>query len=203
MYIYIEIEDYIVDTIGSGTLVNWESSKSYCSSLGTTLASIHSDSDQYKARLNCKSIQLRCWIGLNDINNEGTYIWDDGSSSDYGFNNNDPSNPTKGIFPWSNAWMQPDNSWDNEHCVELWLDFDFEWNDGYCLLEQATLCNQIPNPIEECLINEYHSIYAWYDGTSIDIKYNLWRDKSGNNNNGIINISTGIQLFDGTNTSNS
>ena len=41
------------------------------------------------------------------------------------------------------------------------------------------------NPIQKCL-NPDHKIHAWYDGSSIEIRNNLWRDKSGNNNNGMI-----------------
>ena len=70
----------------------------------------------------------------------------------------------------------------------------------FYLLNQ--IITTIGSSLEQCL-NQGHEIHAWYDGASIDIANNLWRDKSGNNNTGIINDNTGIELFDGTNTFNS
>ena len=60
------------------------------------------------------------------------------------------------------------------------------------------ICNQIIEPVDKCLYGG-HEIHGIYDGSSIDIDYNLWRDKSGNNNNGIIFNNTGIGLFNGLN----
>ena len=45
---------------------------------------------------------LLCIIGLNDIDNEGTFVWTDGSSSNY--------------IPWETA--QPDDNGGIEDCVE-------------------------------------------------------------------------------------
>eukprot|EP01083_Nonionella_stella_P083077 229539_1 len=41
-------------------------------------------------------------------------------------------------------------------------------------------------------------IDGWYDGDSIDIANNVWTDKSVNNNDGNIGVSTGIGVSDGT-----
>eukprot|EP01083_Nonionella_stella_P170426 579937_1 len=41
-------------------------------------------------------------------------------------------------------------------------------------------------------------IDGWYDGDSIDIANNVWTDKSVNNNDGSISVSTGIGVSDGT-----
>ena len=51
-------------------------------------------------------------------------------------------------------------------------------------------------------LNNGREIHAWYDGDSIDLSNDLWIDKSGNNNTGELVVNTGIQLFDGTDTSN-
>ena len=44
-------------------------------------------------------IHYGCWIGLNDINNDGIWQWIDGVSSiNYGCNNNDGSLSTQRIY---------------------------------------------------------------------------------------------------------
>ena len=211
MFVYVqEMDKYFLGE----TLQNYSFANDFCSSLGTTSASIHSDQDFYKTRLQCQSFGYiisnrfgdddltSCWIGMDDLVTEGTWKWVDGSTSDYGFYNNNPSQPTTGIFPW---WgINPNNLANQEHCTELtriW-NKDYLWNDRPCNLTMMPLCNKIEDPIYECL-NTGHNIHAWYDGSSIDLKYNLWIDKSGNNNIGVIINNTGIELFDGTNTTNS
>ena len=55
-----------------------------------------------------------CWIGLNDIDNENTFVWADGSSSTY--------------RKWNSG--EPNDSGGNEDCVHI---FGTEyWNDIPC-----------------------------------------------------------------------
>jgi len=53
---------------------------------GTSLASIHSDSDMDEARASCKGLTsgTGCWIEMNDIAKRHDYKWDDGTEFDYG-----------------------------------------------------------------------------------------------------------------------
>ena len=62
--------------------------------------------------------------------------------------------------------------------------------------------NPTPTPQFIQCLNNGREIHAWYDGSSIDLANNSWIDKSGNNNHGEIVVDTGIELFDGTDTSN-
>ena len=55
-----------------------------------------------------------CWIGLNDIDNEGTFVWADGSGSTFRF--------------WASG--QPNDDQDNQDCVETYG--DVSWNDLPC-----------------------------------------------------------------------
>ena len=202
-FVTTEIEEYHV---GESTQ-NYASSKNYCLSLGSSLSSIHSNISQYKAKLQCQSATYgtssSCWIGMDDIDNEGTFKWVDGSTTDYGFVGNDSTNPT-GIHPWHPGEPSNGHGGPEEDCIVLNPSAHlYNWNDipcGYDLY--LPLCNKVENPIEQCLLNNDRKIHAWYDGSSIEIENNLWRDKSGNNNNGTIEVSTGIELFDGTDTSN-
>ncbi|XP_035172821.1 macrophage mannose receptor 1-like isoform X2 [Oxyura jamaicensis] len=63
--------------------LTWHSARSACIELGGNLASIHNDQVQAFLTFNLKDVSSETWIGLNDINNEGSYLWTDGSSFDY------------------------------------------------------------------------------------------------------------------------
>jgi hypothetical protein len=74
---------------------------------GGNLASIRSISETDFLYQLCRASNKYCWIGLNDIATEGTYLFVDS-----------PSTPAAGYtLPWSSG--QPDNS-GNEDCVHFW-----------------------------------------------------------------------------------
>lgn len=71
---------------------------------------------------------LRVWIGLNDIEEEGNYVWIDGSPLDY-------ENWTPGL---------PDQWSPEQDCGEMWntfnnLDVGY-WNDYICSKHHAFMC---------------------------------------------------------------
>ena len=66
------------------------------------------------------------WIGLHDLNAEGTFEWADGSSSTY--------------RPWSSG--NPDN-WGNEDCVEWYP--GGAWNDRSCGAQLPFMCETCGN----------------------------------------------------------
>lgn len=55
-----------------------------------------------------------CWIGLHDLNNEGRFVWADGSDNSY--------------TQW--APSEPNNAYGYEDCVETSANSD--WNDYSC-----------------------------------------------------------------------
>ena len=65
----------------------------------------------------------RWWIGLNDLDEEGTFVWLDGDEP--------------GFTDWQDT--QPDDS-DGEDCAELTGHFDFRWNDYKCHEPHGYIC---------------------------------------------------------------
>ena len=133
---------------GPTKVPNWGNAESYCQSIGSHLASIHSAADQEAAKLACGVPgDHSCWLGLSDHVTNGVWVWTDGSITDYGFNNNDPTSPTKGIIPWDDHWGgQPDNHGGVQHCIYLMqeVQFDGRWADAPCGHNVFyPLCNQI------------------------------------------------------------
>lgn len=71
---------------------NWFEAQNACRAKGGNLASIHSQADndfltsvcfeKCRQQGNC-NYQSDCWIGLNDQQKEGAYVWTDGSPTDY------------------------------------------------------------------------------------------------------------------------
>jgi len=79
----------------SDTTMNWVKAVSYCGYMSSTMASIHSASENnYISDSVCgTSSGTKCWMGLTDSWFEGTYNWVDVTVVDY--------------YNWLNG--QPDN----------------------------------------------------------------------------------------------
>lgn len=71
----------------------WQDAENYCNTLGSHLASIHSQDDNDHAATICSG--QTCWIGLNDIATENTFRWSDDSEWVYG--------TTYYVSPWNAA----------------------------------------------------------------------------------------------------
>ncbi|KAM8810847.1 macrophage mannose receptor 1-like [Eudromia elegans] len=63
--------------------LTWHAARSTCIESGGNLVSIHNAQVQAFLTLLLKDISGETWIGLNDINQEHTYVWTDGSIFDY------------------------------------------------------------------------------------------------------------------------
>eukprot|EP00486_Rosalina_sp_Unknown_P008015 CAMPEP_0201589922 /NCGR_PEP_ID=MMETSP0190_2-20130828/172187_1 /ASSEMBLY_ACC=CAM_ASM_000263 /TAXON_ID=37353 /ORGANISM="Rosalina sp." /LENGTH=89 /DNA_ID=CAMNT_0048045029 /DNA_START=1 /DNA_END=267 /DNA_ORIENTATION=+ len=87
--------------------MRWNEGTTYCISVhGSHLASIHSESEYQAAKKACGNYD--CWLGLSDNTQEGTWVWDDGTITDYGFENN---NATLPITPYPWYPNEPNNFW--------------------------------------------------------------------------------------------
>uniref|UniRef100_A0A674I4S8 C-type lectin domain-containing protein n=1 Tax=Terrapene triunguis TaxID=2587831 RepID=A0A674I4S8_9SAUR len=63
--------------------LTWHAARNTCIKLGGILASIHNEQVQAFLTFHLKDVMAETWIGLNDINEEGRYLWTDGSLFDY------------------------------------------------------------------------------------------------------------------------
>lgn len=95
---------------------SWSASQGTCATKAANLPSIHSHEENvYVQSLHGGE---HSWLGLTDVNSEGTFVWSDGTSFDFDH--------------W--AKNQP-NNFQNEDCVHT-LGFlrghQYEWNDVDC-----------------------------------------------------------------------
>ena len=99
------------------TFVTYSQANEYCAcKFGTELAKVESDSDNSDLfDLTWFNEYGYMWIGLNDIDTEGTYVWTDGSNGDY-TNWYSPSQP---------------NNLHNQDCVVVFYN-DGKWQDVHC-----------------------------------------------------------------------
>ena len=92
--------------------VTWDTARQGCESENAALVTIdNSGENAFVGSLSTATL----WIGLNDISQEGIYVWVSGSTSAY--------------RSWSAG--QPDN-FGNEDCVHMLLPSSTVWNDLPC-----------------------------------------------------------------------
>lgn len=121
--------------IGVSQRLSWADARAYCqTNYDGELASIHSDIAQANAVAACADAtsDLMCWIGYTDVDEEGTFVWSDGSASD--FEHFSPGQPDE--------WRPDDGG---EDYVQLWHRGDEyahvgSWNDRAGDTELAFVC---------------------------------------------------------------
>ncbi|XP_060698527.1 C-type lectin Cal-like [Hemiscyllium ocellatum] len=109
----------------------WIDAELHCRTLapGGHLASIHWE-EQNRIIAEKFSQTERTWIGFNDIYKENSFLWTDGSSSDF--------------THWDKE--QPDNYHGQEHCVHF-VARTPDWNDLLCDSKLCFLCSyKLPSP---------------------------------------------------------
>ncbi|XP_070539238.1 alpha-N-acetylgalactosamine-specific lectin-like [Ptychodera flava] len=106
-------------------MYTYQEAKQVCEGLRSTLAVVN-DAEENLFLKRYTLNQFHFWIGLDDIDSEGNYVWADGSSLTY-------SN-------WNSA--QPDNYGNNEDCVHLISNADGKWNDLPCSNRISFICER-------------------------------------------------------------
>nr|XP_006821425.1 PREDICTED: C-type lectin mannose-binding isoform-like [Saccoglossus kowalevskii] len=97
----------------------------YCGTLaaGCKLASIHSIMEEGFVYKVVGTNEVEFWIGLNDIGQEGSWVWTDGSP-----------------YVWSNWDCGEPNNNDGEDCVHSNFALSNRWNDTPCDTKYGFVC---------------------------------------------------------------
>ncbi|XP_077993136.1 lymphocyte antigen 75-like [Glandiceps talaboti] len=140
---------------------NWYDALDYCREMGADLASFHSEEEEYFVIQQTGQSQS-VWLGMNDIEEDGVYVWSDGSNVTY-------VNWAVGE-PYSGDLYQCISSSNDNH---MWIGLReygwngiYEWSDTTPLVYQNWEAGE-PNDYngeEECV-----NIYAHLDGTWNDV----------------------------------
>ena len=105
--------------------LSWTAAEAYCATQGGHLASIRSMADNIVVHDLCAP--SACWIGFNDIETEGDWVWSDGTANTFdsfpggqapwnpGEPNGSPTERTDGayMYPTSNNWVRA-GTWDDD-----------------------------------------------------------------------------------------
>ena len=108
---------------------NWSDAKNTCEDLNAHLVKIETaeeNEELYNEAVRLNMIEVPAWIGLNDIAEEGTWVWADGKRAD--FTEWGPTQPQGGAI---------------ENCVEFNTGFDHpgkKWHDAPCNQGKWAIC---------------------------------------------------------------
>eukprot|EP00054_Salpingoeca_dolichothecata_P012713 m.70479 g.70479 ORF g.70479 m.70479 type:complete len:387 (-) comp20086_c0_seq1:63-1223(-) len=103
--------------------------RAFCKRYGAEPAKISNQEQNIAATKACSLFADRCWIGLNDVAQEGRWVWADRSPRTY--ENNAPGEP---------------NNWGNdEDCTTLLAvgPYASHWNDDNCRKMYTPLCQKV------------------------------------------------------------
>ena len=109
----------------------WSDANSYCESThGTELATIIDSNDNSEAYSLLSG--NAAWIGLNDLNTEGTWEWVDGISSVTYTNwaSGEPNNVYSSVYG------------ERQHCADIESGRPALWDDDWCSALKPFLCNK-------------------------------------------------------------
>lgn len=102
--------------------MTYYNAKAYCEDLGRELATVYSASQEDQIRSLVGNNHV--WIGFQDIENEGTFVWDDDE---------------RGQSSYSNWWSGEPNNAGGEDCTAIWYHVD-GWNDYPCTWNGQFVC---------------------------------------------------------------
>ncbi|XP_062614104.1 collectin-11-like [Saccostrea cucullata] len=135
----LSVSIHKISTRGKSTYVllpistNWDYAQVLCSDIGGSLAEIETEEEftslNYTLRV-VKKLKADLWIGGTDKDREGVWKW---ASS---------NTPIKLTF-WRLG--EPNNSQNNEHCLEMQLHNGYLWNDKNCGSDLRFLCEILQN----------------------------------------------------------
>ncbi|XP_056091266.1 ladderlectin-like [Rhinichthys klamathensis goyatoka] len=103
--------------------VHWVKAERNCQSLGANLASVH-DQPENDFLLSLLPSSTRAWVGGHDGEQDGEWLWSDGSVYDYDH--------------WCSG--EPNNFDVPENCLEINWNSNRCWNDSPCSTSMKYIC---------------------------------------------------------------
>ncbi|XP_077057538.1 ladderlectin-like [Siphateles boraxobius] len=103
--------------------VTWITAERNCQSLGGNLASVH-DQPENDFLLSLLPSSTRTWVGAHDGEQDGEWLWSDGTVYDY--------------TNWCSG--EPNNAVVPENCLEINWTFNRCWNDAPCSTSMNYIC---------------------------------------------------------------
>ncbi|XP_070574176.1 lectin BRA-3-like isoform X2 [Ptychodera flava] len=115
--------------------VDWQSAKDHCISEGGFLAALKDEATTDAVTQYIEDQELGelvqgngFWIGLNDIETEGSYLWQDETEAQYAnWAPGEPNNNTK---------KNPDG----QDCTQMFKRRGWKWDDDYCFKMKSFIC---------------------------------------------------------------
>uniref|UniRef100_UPI0037E84268 ladderlectin-like n=1 Tax=Semicossyphus pulcher TaxID=241346 RepID=UPI0037E84268 len=107
----------------------WAQAERYCQSYGGNLASVHSASDYHFIQWVITTATYKhaeTWLGASDAQEEGTWLWSDGSLYNY---------KHTGTF---------DNAGGKQHCLQMNHGVHKLWDDIACSTLLPSICSKKP-----------------------------------------------------------
>ncbi|KAK9962753.1 hypothetical protein ABG768_008105 [Culter alburnus] len=104
--------------------VNWITAERNCQSLGANLASVHNKLENDFLLGLLPSFSTQTWSGAHDGEQDGQWLWTDGTVIDY--------------TNWCSG--DPNNYGGPENCVEINWTSNRCWNDARCSTQMGYIC---------------------------------------------------------------
>ena len=117
----------LIEYILSRQKLNWNNARESCQQQNGALASIGNANENSRILGLINSSNDDYWIGLNDIEMEGTFKWSSSNS-----------------IPRFKYWAkdEPSDNIGKENCVEMRKTFKFMWNDLTCNSKKRFICEK-------------------------------------------------------------
>ncbi|XP_053876596.1 macrophage mannose receptor 1-like isoform X1 [Malaclemys terrapin pileata] len=123
--------------------LTWHAARNTCIKLGGNLPSIHNEQVQAFLTFHLKDVMAETWIGLNDINMEGHYLWTDGSLFDYAkWARNFPFRDSYIRVDWTLVTQETD-------CIAMMkrlVGEEGKWGNNDCQQNKSYICQMDSNP---------------------------------------------------------
>jgi hypothetical protein len=109
------------------TQADWWTAEDMCEAFDTTLATVDDAAENDALRTRGQQLFGHFWIGLNDHDVEGSFVWIDGSEPTY--------------TNWHSG--EPNDYSTGEDCTQVWVNHN-TWNDAKCTSELPFVCEAAP-----------------------------------------------------------